>query len=83
MKQKISLFTALSSGALRGKTGFGGLVQSMFDNISSKRGGASGGAVASKQTPAAPRVDPRGVLPMNTMKNDRIAGLANSRMKRK
>lgn len=84
---KGSLGGALMRGELRGKTGIGGAFQYLFDNLMARAGkgggGASGGAVAPKQKPTTPRVDPRGALPMNTMMNRGISGLAKPNMKRK
>lgn len=62
-------------------TGLGSVIKKVKEYKAAQGGG--GGAVTPKQKPIAPRIDPRGALPMNTMKNDRIAGLANSRMKLK
>lgn len=40
-----------------------------------------GGAITPKQKASAPRVDPRGALPMNTMGNNSIARLAKIKRK--
>ena len=72
---------AKQSGKWSGTGGLGGLMSELQAYKKGQSGG--GGAVMPKQKPIAPRVDPRGVLPMNTMGNDSIANLANARIRRK
>ena len=68
------------------ETSFGGQINAIKDFLGktkSVKGAAGGGTLMPKQKPINPRVDPRGALPMNTMMNRGIAGLAKPNMKRK
>ena len=59
--------------------GIGGLAKHIAELKRAQGGG--GGAVTPKQKPIAPRIDPRGALPMNTMGNNSIARLAKAKRK--